>query len=246
MDNSEKSWFDKWFDTPYYHILYSKRDDNEAEFFMNNLANFLHFCPKDTILDLACGKGRHAIYLNSKGLQVTGVDLSANSIAYASQFSNEKLHFARHDMREVYKAQQFDYVLNMFTSFGYFDTEHENQVAISAAAENLKVGGRLVVDFFNSTKVINNLLEYEQKTLENITFTITKKLSNNFIIKDIRFFTDQQNFSFQERVQAISLFQFEKYFEKANLKILNIFGSYDLMEFDMYQSDRIIFIAEKL
>jgi hypothetical protein len=94
--------------------------------------------------------------------------------------------------------------------------------------------------------VINNLLEYEQKTLENITFTITKKLSNNFIIKDIRFFADQQNFSFQERVQAISLFQFEKYFEKANLKILNIFGSYDLMEFDMYQSDRMIFIAEKL
>lgn len=246
MQNSEKSWFDKWFDTPYYHILYSKRDESEAEFFMNNLAKFLNFNSNDNILDLACGKGRHAIYLNSKGLQVTGVDLSENSITYASQFANEKLYFARHDMREIYQAKQFDYVLNMFTSFGYFDTEHENQVAISAMSENLKTGGKLVVDFFNSTKVINNLVEYEQKTLENITFTITRKLSNNFIIKDIAFFADEQNFDFHEKVQAISLNQFQKYFANANLRITNTFGNYDLTDFDMYKSDRMIFIAEKL
>jgi SAM-dependent methyltransferase len=242
----EKSWFDKWFDTPYYHILYKQRNEDEAQIFMDNLANFLHFQATDKILDLACGKGRHAIYLNTKGLDITGIDLSANSILYAQQFGNERLHFARHDMREVYQAQYFDYVLNMFTSFGYFDTEQENQIAISAIAQNLKRGGKLVVDFFNASKVINNLVEYEQKTIEDITFTITKKISNNFIIKDIRFVAEKENFHFQEKVQAISLQQFQKYFANANLKITEIFGDYHLAEFDMYKSDRSIFIAEKL
>jgi len=245
MNTSEKAWFDEWFDTTYYHILYQQRNDDEAHFFIDNLARFLQFSPSDNLLDLACGKGRHAIYLNSKGLQVIGVDLSANSIAHASLVGNERLHFERHDMRDIYKPNYFDYVLNMFTSFGYFDTDAENQATISAAADNLKVGGKLVLDFFNAVKIINNLVDYEQKTLNDITFTITKRFSSNFILKNIHFVVNEQHFHFQEKVQAISLHQFETYFKKANFNILHTFGGYDLTEFDLYSSDRLIFIVEK-
>ena len=64
---------------------------------------------------MACGKGRHAIYLNQKGYDVTGIDLSPQSIAIAKESENEKLHFAVHDMREVFQANTFDFVLNLFT-----------------------------------------------------------------------------------------------------------------------------------
>src|SRR6478736_8592284 len=93
------NWFASWFDTPYYHILYKDRDEEEAEFFMDNLVHYLNLPEEAKILDLACGKGRHAFHLNQLGYDVTGADLSENSIAEASKSSNAKLHFTVHDMR---------------------------------------------------------------------------------------------------------------------------------------------------
>src|SRR5688500_2509825 len=121
MAQPEQEWFSTWFDSPYYHILYNNRDEQEAEQFMDKLLAYLHPKPHEKVLDLACGKGRHSVYLNQKGFDVTGIDLSEQSIAYARQFENERLHFAVHDMREVYQPETFDFILNLFTSFGYFE-----------------------------------------------------------------------------------------------------------------------------
>ena len=59
-----KEWFKSWFDTPYYHILYRHRDDNEAQVFIKNAINKLQPTQSCHILDLACGRGRHAKFLN--------------------------------------------------------------------------------------------------------------------------------------------------------------------------------------
>jgi cyclopropane fatty-acyl-phospholipid synthase-like methyltransferase len=88
-----KEWFSSWFDSPYYHILYKERDDKEAQLFMDQLSSYLQIQPEHHIMDLACGKGRHAIYLNQKGFEVTGVDLSPQSIAFAKIYENAHLHF---------------------------------------------------------------------------------------------------------------------------------------------------------
>ena len=80
MTKSTKQWYASWFDTPYYHILYKDRDYTEAQGFMDNLTNYLNIPEGGKILDLACGKGRHSVYLNSLGYDVTGVDLSEKSI----------------------------------------------------------------------------------------------------------------------------------------------------------------------
>ena len=98
MQKETDQWYTSWFDTPFYHILYKDRDTEEASFFMKKLTSFLELSKNETILDLACGKGRHAKYLNKMGFDVTGVDLSTSSIEYAKQFENENLHFEVHDM----------------------------------------------------------------------------------------------------------------------------------------------------
>lgn len=100
MSEQKKAWYASWFDTPYYHILYKDRDYDEAQLFIDNLTHYLNIAEDATILDVACGKGRHAIYLNSLGYDVVGTDLSSNSIEEAKAFENEKLHFEVHDMRE--------------------------------------------------------------------------------------------------------------------------------------------------
>ena len=76
MTKDTQQWYASWFDTPFYHILYKDRDHSEAQLFMDNLTNYLNIPEQGEILDLACGKGRHSMYLNSLGYDVTGVDLS--------------------------------------------------------------------------------------------------------------------------------------------------------------------------
>ena len=90
-----ENWYASWFDTPFYHILYKSRDDKEAGVFMKTLTSFLNLKPKAEILDLACGRGRHSIYLNKLDFIVTGVDLSSKSIAFAKVFETDTLTFAK-------------------------------------------------------------------------------------------------------------------------------------------------------
>jgi SAM-dependent methyltransferase len=241
----EKEWFGEWFDSPYYHVLYKHRDYEEAEHFIDNLIGYFHFRPTDKIMDLACGKGRHSIYLNRQGFDVTGLDLSPQSIAHAREYENERLHFYVHDMRKVFRRQEFDYVLNLFTSFGYFDKESENQDAVCAAATALKSGGKLLIDFLNPYKVVHQLVPEEIKVIEGIEFHITKHLSNdNYIVKDIRFEDKDQHWHFQERVKAIRRTQFLEYFQTAGLELLETFGDYELNPYDCERSDRMIFVLQ--
>lgn len=239
-------WFGEWFDSPYYHILYKHRDYEEAKAFIDHLVDHLHIQPQHKVLDLACGKGRHSIYLNSKGIDVVGIDLSEQNITFARQFENERLHFFIHDMREDLAVNEFDFVLNMFTSFGYFESKEENQEAICTAADALKPGGKLVIDFLNPYTVVHQLVPCEDKKIEGIAFRISKKVNDDgFIVKDIEFDDKGRHYHYQERVRAIRKLEFLEYFRQAQLKLVKIFGDYDLHDYDPEHSERMIFVVEK-
>jgi len=236
-------WYSSWFDTPYYHILYKDRDDEEAHAFMNQLTSFLTLPKGSEILDLACGKGRHSIYLNKQGYDVTGVDLSTSSIEHASQFENESLHFKEHDMR-LPLSQQFDAVVNLFTSFGYFESEEDNLRTIKAIKAELKSGGYGIIDFLNAKTVIKNLVPSETKTINGIEFQIKKYIKDNHIIKDIHFNDNGVAYNFTEKVMAITLEDFQGYFEKAGVQLKHCFGDYHLNPYLPETSDRLILIFE--
>ena len=244
MSNTD-NWFDNWFDSPYYHILYKDRDHKEAEFFLENLTDYLKPSKKDKILDLACGAGRHSIFLNKLDLNVTGVDLSPNSIETANKSAKKNLTFDVHDMREVYMKNEFDFVLNLFTSFGYFESDAENIKMINSVEQSLKIDGIFVLDFFNSNQVIAKLVEEEKKTVDGVTFHLKRELKGGNILKHINFEADKNTYSFTEKVQAISLNDFQELFSHSNLNIIATFGNYSLDEFNENSSDRLIIIAKK-
>ena len=239
------SWFATWFDSPYYHLLYKNRDEKEAQDFIDNLIEKLQLKKGSKLIDIACGKGRHATYFNKKGMNVVGVDLSPNSIASAKQNENNNLQFSVHDMREVYKENHFDIVTNLFTSFGYFENKDDEQKAINAMAENLKSDGVLIIDFMNIKKIIANLISYEKKTIDSITFNIKRSMQNNHIIKDIEIIDDNETQHFQEKVKAITLADFSAFVSNVGLNIIDIFGNYKLDDFDATISDRLILICKK-
>ena len=238
--NSE-NWFSTWFDSPYYHILYKNRNEEEAQVFIDNVTHYLNMPENGTILDLACGKGRHSIYLNKLGYKVTGVDLSVNSIAIANESSNESLQFKTHDMREPMN-ETYDAVFNLFTSFGYFDTYEDNIKTLKAIKDSINEYGFGVIDFFNSDFIIENLVAEETKEIEGITFNIKRFVENKKIIKEIRFEDNGETYNFTEKVSAFTLTDFEAMMEEAGIYLLEIFGDYKLKKFYKSQSERLIMI----
>ncbi|UII28040.1 class I SAM-dependent methyltransferase [Fulvivirga maritima] len=239
-----REWFGDWFNSPYYHILYKNRDFEEAKRFIDNLIEYFQVTPDHKVLDLACGKGRHSVYMNEKGFEVVGVDLADHNIEYARQFENDTLHFYEHDMREVFAHHEFDFILNLFTSFGYFGTEEENEKTISSVAEGLKPKGAFLIDFLNPHWVMDNMVPYQEKEVEGIEFKISKQLSDDgFIIKNIEFTDHGKRYKFYERVKILYKESFINYFTKAGLHAVKLFGDYDLNAYDEKKSERMIFIA---
>jgi ubiquinone/menaquinone biosynthesis C-methylase UbiE len=238
------SWFAHWFDSPYYHTLYKNRDEKEAQVFIDNLIEYLQIPKGSKLIDIACGKGRHAKYFNQKGMDVVGVDLSPNSINTAKKDENKSLKFSVHDMREIYKENTFNIVTNLFTSFGYFEDNKDEQKAINAMSSNLKKEGLLIIDFMNVKKVIANLVLNEQKTINCIRFDITRQVKDGYILKNIRIIDKEQQ-QFQEKVKAITLANYTEFIANAGLKIIDIFGNYKLDNFDEEISDRLILICKK-
>ena len=240
-NHNSSNWFASWFDTAYYHILYKDRNYREAQIFIDNIIHYLNLPEKAKVLDLACGKGRHSIYLNQLGYNVTGADLSENSIADANKNTNDTLHFVVHDMRESYE-EKFEAIFNLFTSFGYFEKEEDNLKTLIAIKESLSEYGFAVIDFMNSQQVIANLIPEESKEVDGILFHIKRYLLDGFIIKEIDFEDKGEKFHFVEKVKAYTLEDFQRMMNEAGIYLLDTFGDYKLKKFYKNTSERLIMI----
>ncbi|KAF2340636.1 class I SAM-dependent methyltransferase [Flavobacterium tistrianum] len=241
QEDDNQNWYSSWFDTPYYHILYKDRNYREAQVFMDNLTHYLNLPEKAKVLDLACGKGRHSIYLNQLGYDVLGADLSENSIAEASKNSNETLHFKVHDMREPFE-EKFDAIFNLFTSFGYFESDDDNLTTLKAIKESLSEYGFAVIDFMNVANVIENLVPQEVKTVDEIDFHIKRYVEDGHIFKEIDFEDKGRKYHFTEKVKALTLKDFQDLMDEAGIFLLDIFGDYKLKKFHKTESERLIMI----
>lgn len=241
---SGESWFEVWFDSPYYHILYSHRDEEEAVFFLRNLLSFLKPPADARMLDLACGRGRHALFLHAQGFNVTGVDLAPSNIEHAQSQAADGLEFMVHDMRNLLISNHFDYVFNLFTSFGYFDHPHEHLKSVVNMATALKPGGKLILDFMNA-KAVGLTEGTITKSYEGYAFHISKSIERNNIVKKIVVERDNDSHTYEERVALLRKEDFEWLFAQAGLKMEHVFGNYALDAFDENHSDRLILIATK-
>ena len=242
MTKENQLWFQSWFNTPYYHILYKNRDYKEAELFIRNLVHYLNLdTENDSILDLACGQGRHSIFLNSLGFKVKGIALSKKSIENASESATNSLSFEVHDMRTLYDSQ-FEVVLNLFTSFGYFDNESDNQNVIRTIKSSLKPNGIGVIDFMNSPQVIENLLAENSHTTDSLTFNLKRDYTDGFINKSIEVVDKDKTLQFKEKVRAYTFEDFKSMLSIAGLHLLDCFGSYKLEPYNKKTSDRLILI----
>ena len=231
-----------WFDSNYYHILYKHRNYNEAKNFIDNIIKYLNIKKGSKILDLACGIGRHSIYLEKIGFKVVGTDKSLNNINKAKANQNQSLSFLQMEMIED-TNNRYDGIFNLFTSFGYVNHDY-NLKTIKNIERQLKDDGIIVVDFMNTLFVKNNLVIEETKVIDDLIFKIKRRSDGKYIYKEIKF-NDKKDYLFREKVMDLSINDFENYFKRYNLKIVKTFGDYNLNEFDIQNSKRLIMIIKK-
>jgi cyclopropane fatty-acyl-phospholipid synthase-like methyltransferase len=244
----KKEWFASWFDSAYYHLLYKHRNNEEAKLFIDNIIAFLQLKKNDYVVDIACGKGRHSIMMASHGLNVTGLDLSENSIAFAQQFSSETLQFAVHDMRRISRVNYYDAAFNLFTSFGYFNSVHDNKLAAKAMSASVKQNGFLVIDFLNVPSAKQNIFAkpYEEIIEGDIVFKVERNFTDNKFCKSIQVFENNEMVQqHTEQVNALQLTDFENYFSACGMQLQNVFGNYKL-EPNTESSPRLIMVFKKM
>lgn len=246
MENTHpcgKEWFRHWFGSRYYDLLYSHRNAQEAELFLSALIQKLKLPENASILDLACGKGRHSVFLHSLGYDVTGVDLSQQSIDCAKVFEDTGLSFETGDMRHFELNKKFDCVLNLFTSFGYFAQVEDNAKVLERVKAHLKPNGVFVLDYFNANLVRQTPSQQFSVTKDEIVFDINKSVQDDFVVKKIRVKDGGHAMDFEERVQLLQSEQLEEMLQNAGLKPLARFGNYHLETFIPTESERLIIIA---
>ncbi|MBS4066598.1 MAG: class I SAM-dependent methyltransferase [Chitinophagaceae bacterium] len=245
----KKSWYRNWFNSPYYHLLYFKRDEQEAAAFIDALLLKLQPSSNAKMLDVACGRGRHSIYLASKGYFVTGIDISEESIEEALQFSKDNLEFFVHDMRLPFRMNYYDFAFNFFTSFGYFRTRREHDNAIRTIAQSLQPGGVFVIDYLNTHYVENHINYKSEIVKEGVTFDITRWLDETHFYKKI-IVEDENKFDepliYTEKVAKFSLGDFNDMFAFHGLQVQEVFGDYALGTYDTKHSPRLIIVARKV
>ncbi len=238
-------WFESWFDTPYYHQLYNNRDYTEAESFITKLTADLQLPQNSKIIDLACGKGRHSVFLNQLGYDVLGLDLSRHSIEFDKQFENRSLKFSVHDMRNPIDSDPVDAVFNLFTSFGYFNHENDDKKVFQSVYDVLKPGGFFVLDYLNEEYVRKNIIPESVIKRDHIEFRISKKIEGRHIVKDIRFEADGKSHHFFEKVKLHTLEAINSYASDCGFERIKIWGDYQLNEFKKETSLRCINLFKK-
>ena len=241
-------WFKDWFNSPYYHQLYFKRDEAEAAKFINTLIDYLKPAPGSVMLDIACGKGRHSRQLASKGFNVTGIDLSEDSIREAKKFESENLQFFVHDMRLPFWINYFDYAFNFFTSFGYFNTRREHDNSIRTIAQSIKPNGILVLDYLNVHYAEDHLVHKSEVKIDDINYFITKWFDETHFYKKIVVEDDELDnpIEHQEKVAKFSLGDFTEMFSYHQLQIQEVFGDYNFNSYHIKNSPRMLMIAKKI
>jgi len=244
----KSEWYKDWFNTEEYINVYKHRNEDDAENHIKLILENVELKPQAKILDMACGAGRHAIILARRNFKVTAVDLSENLISIAKENAereNLKINFTLSDIRQFETPEKFELILNLFTSFGYFETDEENYAVLQKAYNLLSSDGFFVLDFFNSKYLVDNLVECTTETLDQTQILQQRKIENSRIVKRIEIKRNNHSVEFMESVRMFTYSDLSNALIKIGFDIYKTYGDFFGSKFNEQVSPRLIFICKK-
>lgn len=243
-------WYEKWFGEEY-KLLYPHRNEAEAKQQVNFLLRQIDLPKGSKILDLCCGCGRHSVELKLRGYDVIGLDLSVDLLEMACSRASEcnlDINFIRCDMREIPYKNQFDLIVNFFTSFGYFMDDRENYKVLLSISKALKSNGKFLIDYMNPDHVMKNIVEKDEKNLPHGLKALQERwidITANRINKKIILVKDGEERIFNESVRMYNLGEMKEMLLKAGLNLKSVYGDFTGSEYNS-DSPRMVLIGEKI
>jgi len=220
---------DPWYRTAFdvlYSRVYRHRDDASARGEVEALLGLVGAAGGERVLDVACGAGRHLRAMLDRGLDGYGMDLSVALLAEAVAERGLAGRVVQADMRRVPFAADFDLATNLFTSFGYFESDEENAMALWSMAGVLRPGGKLVVDHANREHVRANLVEADRQQVDELVVDNRRRIEGGRMIKDMTITSPSgRTERVTERVRLYSPDELARAFEAAGLRGVRIYGS---------------------
>lgn len=242
---SDDPWFSKAFGS-FYTEVYAHRNEKEAQNHLPSILNLArlsdHSCD---ILDLGCGQGRYTQLLKQLGHRVIGLDYSLELLKLAKTNASH-LSLCRGDMLHLPFSHQFDRILSLFTSFGYFELDRENVQVLQQMSKTLKKGGLLYLDFLNANLV--QASNWQEKKLGNFIQKSKKEIlaESNIVKKTIELYREsERQYQYHEMVKLYDINWFKKHALQLELDLQQIYGDYQANPFDPETSPRLIMVFEK-
>lgn len=240
-----KSWFEEHFQEDYLRV-YDHRDEIKAA---NELEKIMEYVPLKKgmkVIDLCCGNGRHARWLARRGFYVTGIDLSTALLKKAIELTEGiPVQYQRGDIRNIPLLQEYDGAFNLFTSFGYFTDDAENELVFTKASDALKNNGWFVFDYLNPTYVKNNLVPEDEMEKDGLFIKQEREVKSGYVFKRITIKEGDSKREYMERVKLYEQEAIKEMLMRNNFTVKHIFGDYDASIYDKNDSPRQIFICQK-
>lgn len=236
-----KAWYEDWFGEDYLQ-LYPHRDEEDAARLIDLVESRVPLFGKK-LLDLACGPGRHSAQLIDRGAGVTGIDLSAVLLEGAKNVNG--MGAVRGDMRFLpFPRSVFDGVVNLFTSFGYFEEDDEHLRVLKEVARVLRPDGDFVLDFLNAAATVARIVPRETTAMGSETVDVKRTVTGGgrFVEKEITRLSDGR--IFRERVRLFSPAELTALVESAGMKVKSVAGDYLGAELSEESNRTIIFAAK--
>jgi SAM-dependent methyltransferase len=242
------NWWQKFLDQHYVSVSgdAEKRSSREVE----SIIRMLNLKPKARILDLCCGYGRHAIELAERGFRVTGYDLSDLFLRKAKETSKAlgvKVQFKKGDMRRLPFEGHFDAVVNMFTSFGYFDKESDDLRALKGVCRALKSKGLFLLDLKNREQLIRGFQRRRWRPEKDFImlednffdlFTSRWESTRTLLFEDGK----KKEYSFSLRLYSFA--EILNLLKRAGFLLESVYGDFDFGQYSL-DSPRMILISRK-
>jgi cyclopropane fatty-acyl-phospholipid synthase-like methyltransferase len=241
-------WFKHWFNSKEYLKVYKHRDEKEAEELVDLVIHNISLKENGYVLDLAAGFGRHAILFAKRGFNVTAVDLSESLLSIAKENATSEgidINFVHSDIRQFNPAFQYDLIVNLFTSIGYFEKDEENYYILKKVYDLLSEKGFFVLDYFNKNFVVKNLVAETVEQIDDGIITQNRFIDGERIVKEIIIDRKGKINKFYESIRMFSSEELLNMLQKLGFYKIKIFGDFSGNPFELETSPRIIIIVNK-
>ncbi|MGG1652668.1 class I SAM-dependent methyltransferase [Paenibacillus sp. NRS-1783] len=241
-------WYEQSFGEDYL-LVYKHRDFQGAYQEVQKMISWLKLPQGSSVLDLCCGMGRHSLALADAGYKVTGVDLSGVLLREAHASDPEgRVSWHQGDMREVPLEESFDAVVNLFTSFGYFEEDAEQLRVLKEIYRLLKPGGRFIIDYLNPAYVAAHLVPHSSREDEGSQIEEHRVIEDGFVKKQIAIRPivvagEEPARVYHERVKLYPYEKFRALLEESGLSVEQVHGSYNEDKYIENASPRMIFVG---